>query len=433
MPRFLIHAVLALALLAAAGWATVGILRSTPPASEILLPGPRPVPVETLVLEPRAVERPISLVATLRAAREVVLSPEVGGRIAFVRSGLVPGATVDAEAVLLAVDVEAIDRELAAQRTSTALARARAAAAATDVVRAETALGLAGEALAVLRSEEKRWKDLAGRGRAEQARVDLARRQTLAAALTEEEAAARLATARAAVEITALEIQLSGDRLAVLDDRRARARVVAPFDGQFVPVSAGAPAPGVGSLLAPSEPIGTLVDVSRLRLVAEVHEDDVVALSLGAPVTARPISRPGLVLAGRVVAIGARVDPLTRSVVVEALFDEPAGLPAGTSARVVLEGEPVQDALWVDQRWIGFRGGRAVAFVVTARGADGAATVEVRELDLAPGLFGGGRIVRTGLAFGDEVVTSSIELLGAGGRVLVDQPRRGQSNPEPGR
>ncbi|MEM1449603.1 MAG: efflux RND transporter periplasmic adaptor subunit [Planctomycetota bacterium] len=418
MPRFLAHGLLALLLLGLGGLAALGILRSAPPAAELDLPGPQPVPVETLVLAPRSVPRPVRLVGTLRAAREVVLAPEVGGRIAKVVEGLGPGEVLEEGATVLSTDVETIEREIDAQRTSSELARARREAASTDVIRAQAALVLARETLAVLEGEEARWKDLVERGRAERARLDLARRQTLAAGLTEEDAAARLASARSAVQIAGLEIQLSEDRLALLQERHEDCRVVAPFTGRFVPMRPGDPAPSVGRVLAPSEAIGLLVDVSSLRLVAEVHEDDVAALRIGAPASALPISRADAALKGQVTAIGARVDPLTRSVVVEARFDDPAGLPAGTSARVTLEGAPLEDALWIDERWIGFRAGKPVAFVVDERDAEGTAYAVARPLDLAPGVYDGGRLVRSGLSAGDEVVTSSIELVGDGAAIL---------------
>ncbi|MEM9801824.1 MAG: efflux RND transporter periplasmic adaptor subunit, partial [Planctomycetota bacterium] len=264
-------------------------------------------------------------------------------------------------------------------------------------------------------------------------RYDLARRQTLSAALAEEEAAARLQTARASVDLATLEIRLSEDQLAVLEQRRETARVVAPFTGRFVPTVPGAPVPEIGRVLAPAEPIGTLVDVASLRLVAEIHEDDVAALHVGALAAARPLSRPGAEIVGEVRAIGAFVEPITRSVTVEALFDDPLGLPAGTSADVVLEGQPLDGAIWVDERWIGYRDGRAVVFVVGARGAEGLAVAEARELDLAPRTYDGGRLVRAGLARGDEVVTSSIELIGDGSLCRpVEAARRASTRSELG-
>ena len=60
MPRLLVHAALALVVLGLGAVATVAILQSRPPAAELDLPGPRPVPVDTLVLEARSVPRPIA-------------------------------------------------------------------------------------------------------------------------------------------------------------------------------------------------------------------------------------------------------------------------------------------------------------------------------------------------------------------------------------
>ncbi len=422
MLRTLTHILFAVSLLAIGGWGALKVVEGRPLAPERTLPGPRPVPVESVEVLRGPVPRTVELQGTLAASRRFLVASELGGRIAAVHPSLRPGQIISRGDLLLRVASEDLELQIVAQRTAIQLADAGAEAARKDRARAEAGLALTEESLELLRSEEQRWKTLVAESGVERARYDLARKQTLAAAGSVEEARARLETAGAAVTAAGLEVQLGFEQLALLQSRLERCAVLAPFEGRFVPAVAGGTPPEVGQVLAPGVPVGALVDVGQLRLVAEVHEDDVVGLALGSGATAAPLSRPGLVLEGSITAVGAEVRPITRSVVVEAIFEGSGGLPSGSAASVTLRAAPLPDAIWLDERCIASRGGGPVAYVLVEAYPEGTSRVEERPLVLAPGAYDGGRVIRAGLKAGERVVASSIQLVGDGALVQVLGP-----------
>lgn len=419
MLRTLTQILIVVSLLALGGWVALQVVEGRPAAPEQELPGPRPVPVESIEVLRGPVPRTVELQGSLAASRRFLVASELGGRIAALHPGLRPGQRIQEGDLLLRVASEDLELQIQAQRTTIRLAEAGAAAAAKDLVRAESALALAEESLGLLRSEEERWQTLVENSGVEQARYDLARKQTLAAAGSVEEAGARVEAAGAMVTASALETQLGAEQLALLESRLERCTVRAPFEGRFVPAVTGGTPPEVGQVLAPGIPVGALVDVGQLRLVAEVHEDDVSALGVGSSASAMPLSRPGLLLEGVITAVGAEVRPVTRSVVVEAVFEGAGALPSGSAAGVILRGAPLADAVWLEERCIAFRSGGPVAYVLEEAYPEGTSRVEERALVLAPCAYNGGRVVRAGLEGGERVVASSVQLVGDGALVQV--------------
>ncbi|QDV06931.1 Multidrug resistance protein MdtN [Planctomycetes bacterium Poly30] len=425
----------------AAGLALAGalgarwIITSAPqPARTDDLVGPRAVPVETHLLKATQVPRMIFATGTLQAAREAVLASEVGGRVVFVAEGLRDGRTFAEGDVLLRVDTSSLEAEIAAQDTAIELSRARQAAAEADLEGAGRSLAALEERRDLLRAEEERWVGLAERGSTEQARVDLARNQRLAADAAASDAARGLETIRATIIAARLEIQLAENRQALLKVNRDKAAIRAPFPGRI----SSETAPTVGTMLVPMVPIGTWLDRTALRLVTDVHEDDLAALTTLSRALAAPLSRPGAILEGQITALGARVDPLTRSVRIEALFPVQTPferrenthlsfapeIPSGTFARVELQGEPFREVVWVPESWLTYRDGQAVAFVVGPGEAEGGPVAELREVTFQSGTFDGGRVIESGLRPGDRIITSSLQLLAqdAALRLLDTEP-----------
>lgn len=438
LPKRALHACLAIVLLALGVLGARWIVDSAPePSRAEGLPGPAVVSVEVQTLRPTDVPRVISTTGTLEAAAEASLASEIGGRVVSVAEGLANGVFLSEGAEILKVDTAALDSELAAQQTTIELAEAQLAAAETDLTAAAKTLAALEERCALLRSEEDRWVKLNERGMAEQARVDVARSQRLAADVSVSDGTRGLEAIRSTINASRLQVKLAGNRRAVLETQRARASVKAPFPGRFTCESV----PAVGTTLAPLVPFGVLLDGRAMRLVTDVHEDDFTALSSRSLAIAAPMSRPGTLLEGHVTGLGVRVDPVTRSVRVEALFpvESPfeselnvifdasihsgAPIPSGTFARVELRGEPFQDAIWLPEAWLTYRDGQAVCFVVTEEESEGGARAELRNVEFASGLHEGGRVITSGLALGERLITSSLQLLDqdAPVRVLAEE------------
>lgn len=423
MKRSLLHASSSVLLLAGGLAAAWWVIASRPAPEEQELPRPRPIVVETVELAPRDVPRPVTAVGTLRAGREAQLAPELGGRVVGVAAGLADGAPVKEGDVLVALDPVPTRLELDAQRTAGQLARVQLATARETLASATRAVRLAEEQLALLEADEERWKPLVEEGRAERVRLDAATRARLQGEQACEDARRAVRTAQGSVDAGEQEVLLAGQRVEQLEDRLARLEVRAPFDGTFA--LAAARLPEIGEVLAPGVPLGALLDLSQLDLVCDVHADDAAALHLGARALAAPAGRAGMLLEGEVAAIGVRVDPRLRTVRVEARVAAPAegiaALADGAFCRAEFSGRPLRGALHLAEGWIAFRDGAPVAFVAEPdeRGVQRARLVR---LSLAPTTVDGGRVVLDGLAAGQRLVVSPLELVGDGAELVLRPP-----------
>ena len=119
--------------------------------------------------------------------------------------------------------------------------------------------------------------------------------------------------ARAVVQARAQAVQAATAAAQAQKDMQAYLRITAPFDGIVTDRTAHP-----GALAGPStEPLLTLQQVSRLRLVVAVPEQDAGALPRGAAVTFRLPAFPERVLNGTVARSSHSLDPKTRTLAVE--------------------------------------------------------------------------------------------------------------------
>lgn len=451
MARHVLHFILAIVLLGLGGSTARWIVQSAPAAPMRDLPGPGAVPVDTHLLSPRTVSPVVRGMGTLRAAREVQLASELGGRVVRVADGLRRGGLLAAGDLILQTDRRPLELELKAQEAVTELARVSVRAAEADLSGARNSVKIAEERLGILVDEEARWSELVASGKAERARADVVRGQRLAAAGALEEARRLVRAATAAGDLGRAEIQLGEDRKTQLEDRLARCSVTAPYAGRFSCLPGSDRLPSVGDTLAPGVPFGALLDSATLRLITEVHADEVAWLREGQAAMAAPSALPGLLLEGRVTAIGATVDPRTRTVSVATTFEgrglealwggehaaavegapstgsgtasneAPLVLPSGSFARVEITAADIPFALHVDESWIAYRDGEALVYVVEGRDDEGGPIAAARPIEFLPGRFEGGRILKGGVEFGELLITSPLELVGDGARVRLTE------------
>lgn len=172
--------------------------------------------------------------------------------------------------------------------------------------------GLRDAALADLEGAEKSYARIL---RLEQGRA--------ASGQTVDDHAARLKSARAAVEVAAARLttiasppraeevdaaeavrDAARSRLELTEVAIARTEIRAPTDGQVLLVNARA-----GELTRPDqpEPLIHFADTSRIRVRAEVDEFDALRVAVGLPAIVRCDSMPGKRVAGDVVRVGPRV------------------------------------------------------------------------------------------------------------------------------
>jgi RND family efflux transporter MFP subunit len=303
----------------------------------------------------------------LRARNEAALAAEVSGRILRFHADV--GERVKKGAVLVELD-DAMARAQAQQ--------ARAAVAAAEAAHENAA------------SEHRRAEVLTKGDAASPATLERA-------GIGERQAAATLEQARAA--LTAAETVLS------------KHLIRAPFDGVVTTRTKSA-----GEYVAnmPPTPVIALVDVGSLEVRASVPETVVDLLSVG-DVLQATVSPSGRPFRARIRAIGAAVEPGTRTVDVraDALAPAPKELRPGAIVEVALGAKGARPAgVYLPASVVQRDGG--AAFVWTVAG-DALARRAVTVEPLDPGTV---RVV-SGLSGAEAVVTEAGGALAEGAKVRV--------------
>ncbi|MCC5809147.1 MAG: efflux RND transporter periplasmic adaptor subunit [Ectothiorhodospiraceae bacterium] len=206
-------------------------------------------------------------------------------------------------------------------------------------------------------------------------------------------------------------------RVAVAESRLRERTIRAPFDGVT-----GLRQISLGAYVSPGTPLTTLDDLSVLRLEFSVPERFLAELRPGLVVQARNIAFQDGVFEGAVVRVGSRVDPVSRSVRVQAeLPNEDGSLRSGMfmNARLVLGQR--DDAVMIPEQALMPEGQRTYVFVVVD---DVARRVEVRTGQRRAGMVE----IREGLAQGDLIATAGLQRLrdGATVRVVSSDSESGQ-------
>ena len=184
--------------------------------------------------------------------------------------------------------------------------------------------------------------------------------------------------------------------------------------GQF---SVSAPFPGVvvekhaslGEVVTPADQLFTVADLSRVWLELNVYERDLRRVALGQSVEVTTAAFPSRAFTGRIVYVGDILDPDTRTVRARVELPNPDGaLRAGmfATAFIALGGSGISAAL-VPLDAVQELEGRKVVFV------PGDEPGEFRAVDIVVSdqTHEGGILVLSGVAPGDQVVTSGAFLL----------------------
>ncbi|HEX6202539.1 MAG TPA: efflux RND transporter periplasmic adaptor subunit [Thermoanaerobaculia bacterium] len=197
------------------------------------------------------------------------------------------------------------------------------------------------------------------------------------------------------------EAQLASVRLD-LDKSRIRA----PWAGEVA-----AKRVEVGDYVTPGQPVIDLVDASTLKVRAPAPAADVPYLEVGAPVAIRVDAYPGEVFAGRLVRLGAELDPRARSLDVEAeIANRDGRLKPGMSARLEVPRRTLTDAVLVPLESLVDLGEARAVFVVE----DGVARRRV--VELGP-VVGERVVVLSGVAAGEPVVVEGEQRIADGQEV----------------
>jgi cobalt-zinc-cadmium efflux system membrane fusion protein len=126
-------------------------------------------------------------------------------------------------------------------------------------------------------------------------------------------------------------------------------------------------APGLFVQPGNPPPVFIVADTSTMWMIANVPEKDAPALQVGQEVRAAVASLPGKAFQGKIVTIGANVDPATRRVLVRSEIANPNGeLKAGMFVNFTITAGPPRQALALPQEGVVREGDGTMTAWVTA-------------------------------------------------------------------
>jgi RND family efflux transporter MFP subunit len=262
-----------------------------------------PMTVEVTKVSRGAVTAHISVVGNLIGQQTVDVAPKAGGRLRSISVKL--GDAVRRGQVIAKIDdseiVEQVNQAEASQRVAEASIR-----------RSDADLSLA-------LTNVERARNLYGR--------QLLPKQQL------DDAEARYVSAVAQLDLSRAQAAQSEARLKELRINLANTNVVSPTDG-FVSVRHVDP----GAWVSQNAPVASVVEISSLRLVANVVEKDLGAVNPGDPAVVEVDAYPGEKFNGRIARVSPILDPATRTAAMEIeIPNRENKLKPGMYARVTLE------------------------------------------------------------------------------------------------
>lgn len=320
---------------------------------------PPPAPVAMAVAKAEAVPHLLEGIGTLQAVRQVIVSPEVGGRVT-------------------AIEFES-----------------------GDIV-------VAGDLLAQLNDEPDRGDLTRFEAQAKLARRNLERSSRLV----------DVASTRSQVDQFRSQLDEADGGIAHTQAVIAQKKILAPFDGIL-----GLRQVNLGEYLNPGQPVVTLTDLSELFINFSLPEQNLADLAVGQVVRLSVDAYPDRNFEAKINAIEPQVGTETRMLKAQARMDNPEGLlKPGMYARTVVVLPPGPAQVIVPETSVDFTIYGDSIFVVTDKPAEGEnpAGLVVNRVFVKTGRRFDGRVaVIEGLKNGDRVVTSGQLKLQPGAMVVA--------------
>jgi RND family efflux transporter MFP subunit len=347
--------------------------------------GPRlPMTVEVTSVKRADMSEQMTVVGNLIGALTVETVPKVAGRLESVSVRL--GDRVRKGQTLAKIE----DRELLEQMRQ---AQASFEVAAATIRQREADLNLA-------KSNLDRSRNLLDR--------QLIPRQTF------DDADARYQAAAAQLDLAKAQNSQAQARLDELKINLGNTVIVSPVNG-FV----GKRTLDPGAWVTPNSALLSVVDISVVRLVANVVEKDLRRITQGQRAQVAVDAFPGETFAGRVARIAPVLDPATRTAQIEVEIENAqARLKPGMYARVDFTVERRDNTLVVPAN--------ALVDVQGKRGVFRPATGDVAKFQpISTGLVDEKQVeITAGLSEGDQVVTTGASALREGDKIIL--PGQGQ-------
>jgi RND family efflux transporter MFP subunit len=352
-----------------------------------------PMPVEFATVARGPVTEQILVVGSLIGEATVQVVPKVNGRLETI--GVKLGDPVRRGQLLAKVEDSEIQEQVRQAEASFQVGQATIRQREADLKLAKTNLDRSRSLFERQLLPQQTYDDTEARYQAALAQLDLARAQF-------EQAKARLEELRITL---------------------ANTRIVSPVDG-FV----GKRFVDPGAFVGPNAPVVSVVDLSTVRMVANLVERDVKRVFAGTKAAVEVDAFPGEKFSGRVSRVAPVFDPATRTAEMEIEVPNPGfRLKPGMYARVALTVDTRQDALTVPRNAVVDLDGRAGVFVATQAAAgtsggagQGAAVMTAKFVPVQTGIRDGEHIeIRSGVQDGARVITTGAGALKDGDRIVA--------------
>ncbi len=362
-----------------------------------------PVPVTVEVVEPGLLEASVRYTGSIRPYQEVTVYPRVEGLLTAYT--LYPGDAVTAGQVLARLEVAERTADVQAMVAETRVSEAELQVARAEILEQRREVERMAAEFDFLAKELPRAQALVDRGAISQSDFDRRDSELTAAQAALNSAQTKLARMGAQVEVAAAKVaqaQVRRDRTAILADYTT---ITAPITGT---VQARMVDPGV--FVQPGMAILELGDYSRVRLQANVAQADASNIRVGSPIVARLPGAGAETISGQVTSIFPQAGETTRTVMVEAVVDNPGQrLGAGQFLEMTLITARKPEALSVPQAALRVAGEDTSVWVME--------TGVAKRRVVTTGLTSSDRVeITSGLNPGDLVITT-------GGSQLVENAR----------
>ncbi len=247
----------------------------------------------------------------------------------------------------------------------------------------------------------------------EQARLDNAQRQVKRL----QPLAAQNATSKSALDTQRSLVSVSEAKIQGIQSQINKRKITAPFTGVV-----GLREISVGSLAQPGFELATLDDDATMKMDFAVPERHLAFLRQGLKINAQTHAFPGQQFTGEIASIDSRIDPVTRSVVVRAIIDNPDRLlKPGILMRIKLATQP-RTALLIPEEAITSTAAEQHVFTVNQQ--SNVTTVERTQITIGT-RYGGQIEVLNGLEAGDQVVIHGTLRIKAGDSVNIIAIKKG--------
>lgn len=302
--------------------------------------GPQPIPVETAQAISQAVAANIQATGSFIADETSDVAPQASGQVAatpvdvgaFVTAGTVIARLDDRDARLRLQQAQAAERQAAAavrqaQEKIGLTPNGQFNASAVPEVRAAQQNYEAAEAQARLaETNARRYANLVETGDVPRATYDQARTQADTARAQANAARQQMEVAinvarqnNAGVAQAQAALEAARSQSAQAQKALADTVIKAPFPGYVSERPAA-----IGEYVTPASKIVTLLKTDPIKLRLQLPEADAGRVPIGATVVATVTAYPDRQFTGRVTALDPAIDPVSRTITVEAVMSNPA-------------------------------------------------------------------------------------------------------------